>query len=353
MAIEFSCPKCQHQLRTGDDKAGLSAKCPACGEIIWVPYAGGAAAASPPIGVPISANPTGTETSADAPRQGTNGGGEQPQGFAPDAQASSADVICPSCRATNDAAAERCRFCGTSLAGAQPEVESVLPPRTPEVGEVLSTAWRIYGNRFGLLIGATLLLIPLALLIVAVSGVPLAVLVGGLARADDDLAPVGLGLGLLCTIPLLLVLAAPLTIGVLQLHLNIARGTPADIGDLLYGFSREGRTLVPGMLVIVLIAMVANLVIIGPMLIWPLGYFLVHRRQPIGDTLTQFLNKLTADFAYVLLVGLIMWGVSMAVGVLIYPCCIGILLLPFTAAFTNILTAVGYLRWVGERTVID
>jgi len=40
VAIEFSCPHCHHVLRTGDDKAGLSAKCPACSEIIWVPLAG-------------------------------------------------------------------------------------------------------------------------------------------------------------------------------------------------------------------------------------------------------------------------------------------------------------------------
>jgi TM2 domain-containing membrane protein YozV len=36
--MEFSCPHCLHVLRTPDAKAGLSARCPACGESLWVPH---------------------------------------------------------------------------------------------------------------------------------------------------------------------------------------------------------------------------------------------------------------------------------------------------------------------------
>lgn len=37
MTIEFHCPYCQKLLRTGDDKAGVQANCPDCGERVTVP----------------------------------------------------------------------------------------------------------------------------------------------------------------------------------------------------------------------------------------------------------------------------------------------------------------------------
>ena len=44
MSIEFNCPNCQKILRTGDDKAGLEAKCPGCGTVVTVPGSGSGAA---------------------------------------------------------------------------------------------------------------------------------------------------------------------------------------------------------------------------------------------------------------------------------------------------------------------
>ena len=38
MSIEFVCPHCEYLLRTAEDKAGMSAECPACGDALWIPY---------------------------------------------------------------------------------------------------------------------------------------------------------------------------------------------------------------------------------------------------------------------------------------------------------------------------
>ena len=37
MTIEFNCPSCGKLLKTSDEKAGVRAKCPDCGEAIQVP----------------------------------------------------------------------------------------------------------------------------------------------------------------------------------------------------------------------------------------------------------------------------------------------------------------------------
>lgn len=359
MAIEFSCPHCQHLLRTADDKAGLSAKCPACGEVLWVPFTTESASAGGTAPQPVEFDPEtappfpGPGESAGAPSaepadSAASAGGEIPR------RRPSGRIRCPACSAENDASASVCRYCGTSLQGAAAVEEPSAPlPRTPDVGETLSTAWRVYQSQLGLLVGSFLIVMPLGVLAIGVGLAPSVGLAAAMAQADDDLAPVGFFIGLLFSIPLLIVLGVPLIIGLTRLHLNVARGAPASLGDLLYGFDRQGRALIPGMLVILLTAFVASFVIIGPMLIWPLTYHYVHRRLPLAETYSSFFQRLMGEFAYVLLIGLIVYALSMALGLLIYPCCVGILLVPFAAPFMNIVTTVGYLRLTGEKVVFD
>ena len=361
MAIEFSCPHCQHLLRTSDDKAGLSAKCPACSEIIWVPYStqdpgpaseeqADASDQSPEIGIPLARDPSPDpldELGSDTTEAAHDDSPAVPR------RQSSAEVVCPSCHATNDATASNCRFCGTSLEGVEPAQTSEPPPRTPDVGEALSTAWRVYSENIGLLIGSTLLAIPLGTLAIAVASAPTVGLAAAFGEADDDMAVVGALIGLLCTLPLLLALLVPLAIGVTQLTLKVAAGKNASISDLFYGFEREGRQLILGMALIMIVTFVGNMMIVGTILLWPLGYMYVHERKPIGETFTRFFSVLGAEIAFVVLIGLILYGLNFVVGILIYPCCIGILFLPFVIPFSNVLMAVGYLRLTGKRTAFD
>lgn len=359
MAIEFSCPHCHHVLRTGDDKAGLSAKCPACSEIIWVPLAGAAAAAVTPPDDGGRYNLAAEQSAVDPPGIDADGGAaahagqpeptpEIPRRRAPD------QVKCSNCAAANDATAQACRYCGSSLAGAEPIVDSTSSPiRKPDVGEALSTAWRIYQNNIGLLIGVFLIALPLGLLAMAIGITPAIVLAAIVGEADGDAAPIAFFGGLLCSIPLLILLGVPLGVGFTHLQLKIARGVPASLGDLTYGFGPEGRALIPGMFVIMLVSGIAGITILGSMLVWPLTFFYIHERKPLGDTFTRFFNRLGDDIAFVLLVGLIIYGIGTVVGFLIYPCCIGLLLLPFVGSFLSVLAAVAYLRLAGERTAVD
>jgi len=263
-------------------------------------------------------------------------------------------VKCPNCSAANDATAQACRYCGSSLAGAEPIVDSTTSPtRKPDVGEALSTAWRVYQNNIGLLIGVFLITLPLGVLAIAIGVLPAFLLAVIAGEADRDAAPIGLAAGLVCSIPLLILLSVPLTIGFTYLQLKIARGVPASLGDLTYGFGPAGRALIPGMFVIMLVSGIAGVTILGSMLVWPLAFIYVHERQPLGDTFARFFNRLGDEIAFVLLIGLIIYGIGTVVGFLIYPCCIGVLLLPFVGSFLSILAAVGSLRLAGERTAVD
>lgn len=366
MPIEFSCPHCQHLLRTAEDKAGLSAKCPACGEAIWVPYARDVIPpAAPP---PVPDDPLGTPAipiTASSATGASIGGRSAPQDDVaednifdsppPRRRLAPAEVTCPACQATNPALASTCRYCGSHLEGAKPvTTEQEWTPQPLDVGETISTTWRIYSQRLGLLIGAYVVSVLLGIPVFFVCAIPMLLAMGAFGAIDEDLVPVGMVLGGLVTVPLLLCAGGALLVGAIHLHLNIAAGRPADIGDLLYGF-KQGRSLAPGMFVISLVLGLGSLLLagMGAVLIWPLPYQYVSGRAGLGETFNVFFQLLSKDLAFVLLNGLVVFGIVMVSSLLIYPCCIGIVLIWFTAPFVNLLQAVAYLRLTGQKTTLD
>lgn len=360
MAIEFSCPHCQHQLRTGDDKAGLSAKCPACGEIIWVPYSTGATAASTPPPTPGSPPPIGgiplasevSAASGDEPAQADPTAAQESTGEIP-RRRPQPELVCPGCQATNDATAERCRYCGTSLEGVHPV--DYEPPPLPafDVGEIMNTAWKLYTQELGVMLGATVVMTFLPLVVI----LPL-VIVGAIAAAalkDDALfAIIPL---IVIAIPLLFVLSSALTLGYTKLYLNIARGDPRAFSDLFWGFMQEGRPLIPAAMLVTLTAGVliffGGLLCCAPGLLvmlcwWPALPMLVDRRITGSDTIGQTYELAKRELGAVLGLGAIAAGVQVAAQMIPY---LNAILILFALPLSQLLTAVGYLRLTRQPTV--
>lgn len=118
MTIEFRCGECSKLLRTTDDKAGASAKCPQCGTTVTVPRPSAPAHddevedADDSVIPPTLAEPPPRRGTAPSPwpfadsgssrpeRPSSGGGGKRP---------------CPMCGEEIQAAATRCRFCGETL----------------------------------------------------------------------------------------------------------------------------------------------------------------------------------------------------------------------------------------------
>ena len=385
MAIEFTCPQCDHLLRTAEDKAGLSAKCPACGEAIWVPYpheAEGRSASGeddrddvslekedvfeveenaqressaqdlPPPPFPPVDPPKTDEIASDWSRPEAEGE-EAVEPPPRRRQPAGEEIICPNCQASNGPAALHCRICGESLEGVEPMATPSWSPPVPDVGEAMSTAWRIYQDRMGLLIGAGLLLILLFFLMYVVAYVGFLGVAFGLGQVAEELAAVAVVAGMIFMFVAYIFATAVATIGMSRLNLRVAKGEPAEISDLFYAFG-DGRRLIPGMLLIApLLLLLHGLSMgIGMLFFWHLPLYYVDRRAPIGETLSGFFEQLGASIGFVVLIGLVAFGINLATVLLTY-CCIGLIVMIFSFPYMFLLYAVSYLRLSQQKTAID
>ncbi|MBL8852001.1 MAG: hypothetical protein JNG89_20175 [Planctomycetaceae bacterium] len=366
MAIEFSCPKCQHLLRTADDKAGLSAKCPACGEIIWVPYSSAEptapASATPP---PQENTPAdGYALAADAvaasdPATDAAAATDAPPTETLPRRRSGAEVNCPHCHAENDASARNCRFCGGSLEGAAPVQNE--PPTIPpfDVSEIMNSAWKLYQQELGLMLGAAVIMMFLPILVVLPCMLPIVFGVSAVGANDEEAALLVIIPAVLILFPLMLALGAVMQLGTTKLYLNIARGDGPTITDLFWGFTADGRPLILPVMLVMLAAgalmIVGCLLCVAPgMLIslcwWPALPMLIDRRLTGSDAIGQTIELCKKDIGSILAVGAIAMGVQTIPSFIPY---IGVILQLFAVPLAQLLIMIGYLRITRQATQFE
>ncbi|MGC1272857.1 MAG: zinc ribbon domain-containing protein [Planctomycetaceae bacterium] len=127
MPIEFRCPTCDRLLKTGDDRAGATAKCPQCGSAVLVPAAVGTATIE-------TAGDFGDETAT--PQATTESNVDH-------------EVVCPMCGQPNEASAPRCLACGEELLWAGQETGSAAA-ESRRFGAVWREAWAKWTANLGI-----------------------------------------------------------------------------------------------------------------------------------------------------------------------------------------------------------
>ncbi|HEX6985723.1 MAG TPA: hypothetical protein VF170_10110 [Planctomycetaceae bacterium] len=355
MSIEFRCPSCQKKLKTGDDKAGKTAKCPQCGTPVTVPAA--TATAEDDFG----GFPSFEEFDA-AP------GAAPPRRRAPAAAAG--QVACPMCGAMNDPAAGRCYACGEDLTARTPS-ETGKPTASLAFGDVFGTAFDLWKNELGMTVAATLLAIVTSIVAYIVLLALPSLAIDALAQGDNQAGTIAAVVLFIMCLGLFATVAFYLTLGLGRIALDVARRRPVQVGTL---FSQAGRlptmwlnmplvgivvvlSAVPGFAVAVggialavqqenaamaLIAIVGYILYVAalsitPQLVWPVSFIAAdgHRGlRPFIGTFRLILAKPGLATLLVLFGALLSFAGSLACGV-------GLL---FTIPLTLVMYAVAYDR---------
>lgn len=253
MTIEFRCPTCSRKLKTGEDKAGLAAKCPQCGTAVTVPVA-----STVPVEDEFAPPPSSGEA---APSPGTL----QPGG----------QVVCPMCGAANDAAAPRCFACGEDLFGRA--VVGRVPPRG--FADVWRAAWEKWTENFGLNIAAAL--IGAVLWVAAYVGFIVVMMVFGVgfaaanANADEAalmLAVVG------ATYLLLFVVYALLLTGLSAFAIDQTRTYEPGLGAIF----RAVRRLGPALLGTFVTSLGVSVAMLPGVAVYAGGVFMIQKQNMMG-----------------------------------------------------------------------
>jgi hypothetical protein len=338
MAIEFRCTKCNKLLRTADDTAGKHAKCPECGEILVIPTAGA------PISTPMPAAGAGAGGFPPPPSGPTGGtpfgAGAQPQ-YQPD---SGNPYQSPSPYASLP----------TMPAGA-----GEIRPTIIDLGDVMGRAWTIFKEQWAMCLGALVVVGICNYVFSYVTGK----LMGSFFQPTVDFRNVNpqqmlsvmiqeypkhmFGSTLKGYVDLLFY--AWTSAGLYIFLLKIARGQPANIGDVFSG----GKYYVPmlvTMLIFNLMTQIGFLLLIIPgvivlLMFGQFNYLIVDRNLGIADSLQKSMeitkgNKLTMLLIWLVCAGLVIVGAL--------PCFLGwLVVFPYMA----LLHAVIYLTMTGQPTV--
>lgn len=315
MAIEFHCPHCDKLLKTGDDKAGVSAKCPGCSEIVTVP----------------AASPARAEAEVFAPRA--------VKSSPPPADESAEFKHCPMCGEQIRMNAVKCRYCGEQVNDAEPTGDR-FEPTVVEMSSIFEKAWELYKANLGLCIGVNFLWA----LLCGMTAVPM-VIVASLADAggvDNDLAPILILPLILLSYALLLFLG----LGMIKFTLKLARGQQAQLQDLFSGgglfLTAVGAAVLFGLMYIpgILLCVIPGIFVV--LMFWPFLHVIVDRHAGVTESLSLARSITTGN----LLTGFLMFLINVALqfaGTI--ACYVGLL---FTMPLIMLIYAVAYLMMSGQ-----
>lgn len=335
MTIEFHCPHCDKLLKTPDDKAGVRANCPGCGQTVTVPDpAHEAAHADASFGAGQSA-----VAAPDLPEA------EQAPSAAEDTKP------CPMCGASIKKAATRCRFCGETLVH---RPTGAWQPTRIDAGEILSRAWEIYKAQFGMVLGVTIAFfaiqfgVQIAEQIVQTSITFAVAGAGGAPRPGANPAPFLLAVyGPMFFFMLVnLAVTAYLQAGFHKVLLRVARGEQVEFTELFSGREYFLRYL-GGMFLFQIMATVGFLLLIIPgiivtLMLWPFTYVIIDRNVGVFESYRLAHEATSGNYMSVFVLGLAAVGISLA-GLL--ACGVGLI---FAAPLTSLLFAVAYCGMTGQ-----
>jgi hypothetical protein len=343
VTIEFHCPFCQKLLKTPDDKAGVRANCPGCGEMVTVPSSEHEVS---------HVDPSFEEAAPLADVRAGRSASERDDDdeIADDDRSAGATKKCPMCGMEIKLAAKRCRFCGETFS-AQRDTGA---PTKIDAGDSLSAAWEIYKNNLGILLGATLILggVWLALQFagqVAQQIVVASVMGPGGAPPPGNPGPAFLaviGASLFFGILTFAVVSCYLQAGYSRLLLRVARGENVEISEMFSGGRFFWRAFFANFLFSLMSTFGLLLLIVPGVFVmlafWPFLFAIVDRDEGVIESFQTSLELTSGNYLAGFLLGLVWFGLW--VGGLA-ACCIGLL---FSYPLAMLALAVAYCNMSGE-----
>jgi hypothetical protein len=340
MTIEFHCPHCQKVLKTADDRAGMRANCPGCGEALTVPTPAHEAAQTDPAAAPAS-----VLADADSASSGASG----PVAIMEAAPTAPGDSRpCPMCGKEIKRAATRCRFCGENLI----DRRDGAGPGPLEAGDVLTQSWEIFQKNLGLLVGSTLVLMGIAMVSVMMgyAGMIAAMFaIGGAGQGPqgpDTAEVVAIVAIVVLFIFFVFAVNAYLQGGFNLLLLRIARGEPAQLADL-FGANRFFWRLFWGNVLFTLLTYIGLALLIVPavfvmLIFWPFAYVIVDQNVGVAESFRKSRELTGGNLLAIFILGLAMMGINM-LGQM--ACYVGMI---FSIPLTALIFTVAYCRMSGQ-----
>ncbi|MEW4529236.1 MAG: hypothetical protein ACF8PG_10770 [Maioricimonas sp. JB045] len=343
MSIEFVCPHCEYLLRTAEDKAGMSAECPACGDALWIPYPEELSSPDDPAAA-VDEEAWEHATTVDDPP------GSPLHGRYADAHHDEDWAVPIDSEQVEDVAEEQ--FDAPRDSMPRPTATEwyhdgeLWQPRLVDPGEILTRTLELFGKNFGLLVTAGAVELVIGIVAVVVVAVP-ALLAAAMLWDGTAVALFVAAIVWICGFA---VTTSWLAVGHFRFYLKLARGEEATLADLLHAGPVAGRmtalNILFGVLTVVGLMMCVIPGLFVMLVYWPYGRLLVERNLP-GFTAFEASRAVTRGHLATSLV-LVFAAIGATVACNVIP--LGVVI---SVPFIGLLFSVAYLRMTRQPVGLD